>query len=62
MDYDTDSKPDLDSTNSSIENSESKEKISCPCCGSDMNVDKVLKNTTIIKCSGCGLTDTRLNS
>ncbi len=58
-----DSKPDLDSTNSSIENSdESKEKISCPCCGSDMNVDKVLKNTTIIKCSGCGLTDTRLNS
>ncbi len=57
------SKPDLDSTNSSIENSDdSKEKISCPCCGSDMKVDKVLKNTTIIKCSGCGITDTRLNS
>jgi hypothetical protein len=58
-----DSKPDLDITHSSIDNSaESKEKISCLCCGSEMKVDKVLKNTTIIKCSGCGLTDTRLNS
>ncbi len=63
INYDIDSKPDLDSINSSIENSdESKEKISCLCCGSEMKVDKVLKNTTIIKCSGCGLTDTRLNS
>ncbi len=52
-------KPDLESTNNS---DESKEKISCPCCGSDMMVDKVLEKTTILKCSGCGLSDTRLNS
>ena len=61
-DYVVGSKPYLDSTNSSIENSESKEKISCPCCGSDMKVEKVLENTTILKCSGCGISDSRLNS
>lgn len=38
------------------------EKISCPCCGSEMKVDKILENTTVLKCSGCGLSDTRLNS
>jgi hypothetical protein len=36
-------------------------KISCPCCGSGMKIDKVLENTTILKCTGCGLSDTRLN-
>ena len=34
----------------------------CPCCGSDMKVDRVLENTTIIRCTECGLSDTRLNS
>ena len=58
-DYITRSKPNLETTNNS---DESKEKISCPCCGSDMKVDKVLEKTTILKCSGCGLSDTRLNS
>ena len=38
------------------------QKISCPCCGSQMNIDKVLENTTILKCTGCGLSDTRVNS
>jgi len=62
-DYIISSKPDLESPTNSIDNSkDSKEKISCPCCGSDMNMDKVLEKTTILKCSGCGLTDTRLNS
>lgn len=36
-------------------------KISCPCCGLEMKIDKVLENTTILKCTGCGLSDTRLN-
>jgi len=36
--------------------------ISCPCCGSDMKVDRVLENTTIIRCTECGLSDTKLNS
>jgi hypothetical protein len=62
-DYIVRSKTDLDSTNNSTENSdEPKEKISCPCCGSEMKEDKVLEKTTILKCSGCGLSDTRLNS
>lgn len=33
-------------------------KISCPCCGSKMKVDKILENTTIIRCTECGLSDT----
>ena len=43
-------------------NTEDDSKISCPCCGSQMNVDKVLENTTVLKCTGCGLSDTRVNS
>ena len=38
------------------------EKKPCPCCGSKMRVDKVLENTTVLKCDGCGLSDTRVNS
>ena len=34
----------------------------CPCCGSAMKVDSVLENTTIIRCTECGLSDTKLNS
>jgi hypothetical protein len=33
-----------------------------PKCGSQMNIDKVLENTTVLKCTGCGLSDTRVNS
>ena len=41
---------------------EQEQKVSCPCCGSQMKIDKVLENTTILKCTGCGLSDTRVNS
>jgi len=34
----------------------------CPCCGSEMKVDKVLERSTLIRCTECGLSDTRLNS
>jgi hypothetical protein len=62
-DYTVRSKLDIDNDSNSLENSkESKEQISCACCGSDMKVDKILENTTVLKCSGCGITDTRLNS
>jgi hypothetical protein len=37
-------------------------KISCPCCGSEMKVDQVIEKTTIIRCTECGISDTRLNS
>ena len=36
--------------------------ISCPCCGSNMEVEKILENSTLIRCIQCGLSDTRLNS
>lgn len=38
------------------------QKTLCPCCGSDMKVEKVLENTTIIRCIECGMSDTKLNS
>ena len=56
-------RPREDSTQT--ENSESPhtpEKIPCPCCGSEMKVDQILEKTTVIKCTGCGMSDTRLNS
>ncbi|MCE9652894.1 MAG: hypothetical protein K8Q89_07570 [Nitrosarchaeum sp.] len=36
--------------------------VSCPCCGSNMEVEKILENTTVIRCIQCGMSDTRLNS
>lgn len=42
--------------------SENTPQTSCPCCGSEMKVDQVLEKSTIIRCSECGLSDTRLNS
>lgn len=41
---------------------ETDPKINCPCCGSEMKVDRVLEKTTIIRCPECGISDTRLNS
>lgn len=34
----------------------------CPCCGAEMKVDQVLEKTTVMRCTGCGISDTRLNS
>jgi hypothetical protein len=51
------------STNNYIENKEKyEEKIPYPYCGSDMKVDKILENAIVKKCTGCSLSDTRLNS
>ena len=62
-DYVISHKSDSPKENTSIENSNStEEKIKCPCCGSEMKVDKVLEKTSVLKCTGCGLSDTRLNS
>ena len=62
-DYMVRSNFDLGSKNDSEEKlKKSKEKVPCPCCGSEMKIDKVLENTSILKCVGCGISDTRLNS
>ena len=46
-----------------IKNSEQPpEKVPCPCCGSEMIVDKILEKTKILKCTSCNLSDTRVNS
>ncbi len=36
-------------------------KTLCPCCGSEMKSTKVTEKSSIIKCSECGLSDTRLD-
>ncbi len=59
LDYAVRSKPTSESKNT--EKSES-ERIICPCCGSEMNIEKVLEKSSIFKCSECGLSDTKLNS
>ncbi|MCV0398587.1 MAG: hypothetical protein K5785_01175 [Nitrosarchaeum sp.] len=38
------------------------EKTLCPCCGSEMNVEKVMEKSSVIRCPECGLSDTKLNS
>ncbi len=62
-DYTVRSNFDLESKNDSNKNlKKPEEKVLCPCCGSEMKIDKVLENTSILKCVGCGISDTRLNS
>ncbi len=38
------------------------EKFSCPCCGSEMKSEKILGKSTLYRCTGCGISDTKLNS
>ncbi|MCV0431568.1 MAG: hypothetical protein K5781_08350 [Nitrosopumilus sp.] len=38
------------------------EQISCPCCGAKMIPEKVLEKSTLFRCTGCSLSDTKLNS
>lgn len=35
--------------------------MSCPCCGSKMEPEKSLPKSTVYRCGGCGMSDTRLN-
>ena len=37
-------------------------KFSCPCCGSEMKPEKILEKSTLYRCTGCGISDTKLNS
>lgn len=34
----------------------------CPCCGSEMKIEKVLEKSSIYRCIGCGMSDTKINS
>jgi len=38
------------------------EKFSCPCCGAEMKSEKILGKSTLYRCTGCGISDTKLNS
>lgn len=45
------------------ESEESKEiSMNCPCCGSPMKKEKELENSFLMKCTECGISDTRLKS
>ena len=37
------------------------EKFSCPCCGAEMKSEKILEKSTLYRCTGCGISDTKLN-
>jgi len=36
--------------------------MKCPCCDSEMQKEKELKNSLSMKCVGCGLSDTTIKS
>lgn len=54
-------KPDYVITKTKEPSLESK-KFSCPCCGSEMKSEKTLGKSTLYRCTGCGISDTKLNS
>ncbi len=41
--------------------SSDSEKIVCLCCGAEMKSEKILEKSTLLRCTGCGLSDTRMN-
>ena len=54
------SKPDYVVRKSEEANSES-EKTTCLCCGAEMKPEKLLEKSTLFRCTGCGLSDTKMN-
>ena len=54
------SKPDYVVRKSEESNLES-EKIICLCCGAEMKPEKLLEKSTLFRCTGCGLSDTKMN-
>lgn len=54
------SKPDYVVRKSEDKNLES-EKIICLCCGAEMKPEKLLEKSTLFRCTGCGLSDTKMN-
>ena len=34
----------------------------CQCCGAEMKVEQILEKSTLYRCVGCDISDTRLNS
>ena len=41
--------------------SSESEKITCFCCGAEMKPEKLLEKSTLFRCTGCGLSDTKMN-
>lgn len=37
------------------------EKIPCLCCGAEMKPEQTLEKSTLFRCTGCGLSDTRIH-
>ncbi|MFQ5496472.1 MAG: hypothetical protein ACE5DU_01155 [Nitrosopumilus sp.] len=53
--------PDYVVRKSETANSEN-EPFSCLCCGAEMQPEQILEKSTVFRCTGCGLSDTKLNS
>ena len=45
-----------------LRNVEEINKHNCPCCGSEMKIEEVLEKSSIYRCIGCGMSDTKINS
>ena len=45
-----------------VRKTDSTEKFACPCCGNEMKSEKILEKSTLYRCTGCGISDTKLNS
>ncbi|MDH3203382.1 MAG: hypothetical protein OEL81_01735 [Nitrosopumilus sp.] len=57
----SETKPDY-VTRKSEEPIPDSEKLVCPCCGSEMKAEQILEKSTLFRCAGCGISDTKLNS
>ena len=44
------------------ESDKDPDKVTCACCGNEMKLEKELQKSNLYRCSGCGISDTRLNS
>ena len=45
----------------SEDSEDEQEKIPCACCGAEMKPEKLLEKSTLFRCTGCGLSDTKIN-
>ena len=55
-------KPDYVVRGSDATDTSQPDTFSCSCCGSEMKAEKILEKSTVFRCTGCGLSDTKLNS
>ena len=58
----TETKPDYVVRSSDAADTPQSDAFSCACCGSEMKAEQILEKSTVFRCTGCGLSDTKINS